>query len=68
MEKIINEIFLTLTSNYGVFGALLIISFALSVLYGFISFIKEISGTVIKSRFWKRKSMNLRKHQTFLDL
>lgn len=68
MEKIINEIFLTLTSNYGVFGALLIISFALSVLYGFVSFIKEISGTVIKSRFWKRKSMNLRKHQTFLDL
>ena len=68
MEKIINEIFFTLTSNYGVFGALLIISFTLSVLYGFVSFIKEISGTVIKSRFWKRKSMNLRKHQTFLDL
>lgn len=68
MEKIINEIFMTLTSNYGVFGALLIISFTLSVLYGFVSFIKQISGTVIKSKFWKRKNMNLKNHQTFLDL
>lgn len=59
---------MNLTSNYGVFGALIIISLTLSVLYGFVSFIKEISGTVVKSRFWKRKSMNLKKHQTFIDL